>query len=78
MMQGAILDASAPLFGRASEIIKLGPISVGYIGEALNLKNFKEMIEYYSIWGGIPRYWELVKGNHNSLCKWETRLVNGF
>ncbi len=60
MMQGAILDASAPLYGRAQELIKLGPISVGYMGEALSLTSPIEIVESYSIWGGIPRYWELV------------------
>ncbi len=60
MMQGAILDASAPLYGRAQELIKLGPISVSYLGEALNVTNPIEIIESYAIWGGIPRYWELV------------------
>lgn len=66
LMQGAILDASAPLFGRASEIIKLQPISVGYMGEALGLKNSREIIESYSVWGGIPRYWELVNNNNGT------------
>ncbi len=60
MMQGAILDASAPLYGRAQELIKLGPISVSYLGEALNVTSPVEIIESYAIWGGIPRYWELV------------------
>lgn len=60
MMQGAILDASAPLYGRAQELIKLGPISVGYMGEALDLTSAVDIIKSYSIWGGIPRYWELV------------------
>lgn len=61
MMQGAVLEASAPLYGRAREIIKLGPIPVGYMKEALNLKSSKDVIESYAIWGGIPRYWELVE-----------------
>lgn len=63
MMQGAVLDASSPLFGRASEIIKLGPIAAGYMEEALDLKNPREIVENYSVWGGIPRYWELVKNS---------------
>jgi hypothetical protein len=67
MMQGAVLNASSPLFGRASEIIKLGPIAAGYMGEALSLNNPQEIVENYSIWGGIPRYWELVKNNGGSL-----------
>ena len=69
MMQGAILNASAPLYGRADEIIKLGPISAGYIGDALELKSAREEIESYAIWGGIPKYWELVKNHGGSL--WE-------
>jgi len=69
MMQSAILNASSPLYGRANEIIKLTPISVGYMGEALELKNPIEIIQAYSIWGGIPRYWELVKNHHGSFIE---------
>jgi AAA+ ATPase superfamily predicted ATPase len=59
MMQGAILNHSAPLYGRADEILKLGPISIGYMKEALKLSTPREMLQAYSIWGGVPRYWEL-------------------
>lgn len=61
MMQGAILDASAPLYGRAQEVMKLGPISAGYMQGALKLKTAREVVESYAIWGGIPRYWELAQ-----------------
>lgn len=67
MMQGAIFNASAPLYGRATEIIKLGPIALGYIGEALEIEKPVDMVESYCIWGGIPRYWELVNNNGKSL-----------
>ena len=75
MMQGAVLDASAPLYGRADEIIKLGPISVGYIGGALDLKKGKDEIESYAVWGGIPKYWELVKNQGGSLVECIDSLV---
>ncbi len=75
MMQGAILDASAPLYGRADELIKLNPISAGYMGEALKLKKAREIIEYYSVWGGIPRYWELLDKNGGSFLESIDRLV---
>jgi uncharacterized protein len=75
MMQGAILEASAPLYGRAQEIIKLNPISIGYMGEALDLTNAREIFENYSIWGGIPRYWELVKNNKGALLDIINELV---
>ena len=60
MMQGAILDESAPLYGRADELIKLHPIAIGYMKEALKLKTPRAIVESYAIWGGIPRYWDLA------------------
>ena len=58
MMYGLVLDATAPLYGRADEIMKLTPLRLPYIAEALDL-NATEAIVEYSIWGGVPRYWEL-------------------
>lgn len=75
MMQGAILDASAPLYGRAHELIKLAPIAAGYMGEALGIKNSRDIVEHYSIWGGIPRYWELVLNNKGTFLEKIDKLV---
>jgi hypothetical protein len=60
MMQGLILDAKAPLYGRAQEIIKISPLPAGWIRKALQLDNARQALEAWSIWGGIPRYWELA------------------
>jgi uncharacterized protein len=46
MMQGLVLDRSAPLFGRASEILKIPPLAAGWIrlwGSALQQKQLKLM-----------------------------------
>jgi AAA+ ATPase superfamily predicted ATPase len=75
MMQGAILDHDAPLYGRAQEIIKLSPISIGYMGEALKLKSPRAIVESYAIWGGIPRYWELVEKSRGSFVEKIERIV---
>ncbi|NGX38343.1 MAG: hypothetical protein K1000chlam2_01516 [Chlamydiae bacterium] len=75
MMQGAILEASAPLYGRADEIIKLGPIPIGYMKGALNLKTPRKIIESYAIWGGIPRYWELLEKNKRTFLEAIDRIV---
>lgn len=61
MMYGLFLDATAPLYGRADEIMKLAPIQLPYIGEALGLEAM-DAIEEYAVWGGVPRYWELREG----------------
>jgi hypothetical protein len=58
MMQGLILDSSSPLYGRADEIIKISPLEAGWISNALGLNPVLSVSEY-SVWGGVPRYWEL-------------------
>jgi len=75
MMQGAILDSSAPLYGRADELMKLSPIAIGYMKSALKLKKARDVIENYAIWGGIPRYWELVEKNGGTFYESIDRLV---
>ncbi len=78
MMYGLFLDAASPLYGRADEIMKLAPIHLPYIQEALKL-DAVSAIEEYAVWGGVPRYWEL-RENRTSLydALWHNVLsVNG-
>ena len=65
MMYGLFLDSTAPLYGRADEIMRLAPIRLPYIQEAL-LLDATNVIEEYAVWGGVPRYWEL-RENRSSL-----------
>ena len=58
MMYGLFLDASAPLYGRANTVLRLAPLRLQYIQEALET-NPVDAIEEYAVWGGVPRYWEL-------------------
>jgi AAA+ ATPase superfamily predicted ATPase len=60
MMQGLVLDRSAPLFGRATEILKIPPLAAGWIGEALSIGDAREEVEAFAHWGGVPWYWELA------------------
>ncbi len=60
MMHGLVLDSSAPLYGRAAEILKIRPLEPHWLSNALNLKGIRA-VESYSVWGGVPRYWELAK-----------------
>lgn len=66
MMQGLVLDRTAPLFGRATEILKISPLPAGWIEEALHLKTPERAVEAFAVWGGTPRYWELA-GDHPDL-----------
>ena len=38
--------------------MKITPIKIPYICEALNVSPV-EAVEEYAVWGGVPRYWEL-------------------
>lgn len=58
LMQGLVLDGSAPLYGRADQMLKLSPIHIKYLQEVLQ-KDAVNVIEEYAVWGGVPRYWEL-------------------
>ena len=78
MMYGLFLDSTAPLYGRADEIMRLAPIRLSYIREALGL-DATSAVEEYAVWGGVPRYWEL-RENRTSLndALWHNILsVNG-
>ena len=57
MMHGLVLDDSAPLYGRAAEIIKVYPLAPGWVRPALQVES-ADAVKAYSIWGGVPRYWE--------------------
>ncbi|HEX4953577.1 MAG TPA: ATP-binding protein [Thermoanaerobaculia bacterium] len=67
MMQGLVLDRTAPLYGRAAEILPIAPLAAGWIEPALGPGPPERAIEAYSVWGGVPRYWELA-GDHPDLA----------
>ncbi|HEX4960163.1 MAG TPA: ATP-binding protein [Thermoanaerobaculia bacterium] len=67
LMQGLALDRTAPLFGRAREILKISPLRAGWIQRALRLRDPSQAVEAYAVWGGVPRYWELA-GDHPDLA----------
>ena len=77
-MYGLILDSTSPLYGRADVILKIAPIKLSYLQEALNLSDI-ETIEEYAVWGGVPRYWELREGDSSLLDSIKRNLlsVNG-
>ncbi|MQA89600.1 MAG: hypothetical protein GEU90_05130 [Gemmatimonas sp.] len=62
MMQGLVLGADAPLYGRVTELLDLGPIEPSYLGEVFPGRDDAALVQLYAAWGGVPRYWELAKG----------------
>jgi AAA+ ATPase superfamily predicted ATPase len=60
MMQGLVMGATEPLYGRATEAFHLRPLPAGYLSDALGLGPARDVILAYTAWGGVPRYWELM------------------
>lgn len=64
LMQGYVLDRTEPLYGLSNEIIRLAPLPAPYILDALRC-DATHGVEEYSVWGGVPRYWELRMDYHS-------------
>jgi AAA+ ATPase superfamily predicted ATPase len=59
MMQGLVLSADAPLYGRASVLLDIKPLEPQYLRDALDVDGL-DLLDQWTAWGGIPRYWELA------------------
>lgn len=64
MMMDSVLNADAPLYGRSDQILKLDPLLPGHIGYALDIMSPQSLLDFYTCWGGVPRYWELAQPFH--------------
>ena len=60
MMQGLVLSANAPLYGRAHTSFEVKPLPVSELSHAFGARSAVEVVALYTAWGGIPRYWELA------------------
>ena len=78
LMYGMVLDSTSPLYGRANVILKITPINLPYLQQALDVSDI-EAIEEYAVWGGVPRYWELREGDASLIESIKNNLlsVNG-
>ena len=74
MMEDAVLSATAPLYGRADEILKITPLAAGYLADHLPQHSAADLVREYAVWGGVPRYWELRKRS-DSLMDSVTELL---
>ena len=55
MMHGLVLDGSAPLYGRAQELLKVQPLPIGWLKQGLGVKSPEVAVEAWSMFGGVPR-----------------------
>lgn len=77
LMHGLIIDSTAPLYGRADLILKIKPMKLPYLQEVLQCSAV-EVITEYSVWGGVPRYWELRQQETSLTEALQTHLFSSF
>lgn len=76
MMYSEVLSYDSPLYGRRTAQIKLQPISFEYYKEFFDNKSKRELIEFYSITGGIPKYILEFDRNKTPLWNIENNIFN--
>lgn len=77
MMQGIVLAGDAPLYGRAREILELRPLDPVFLTAAFGTRKPIRLVEYFTAWGGVPRYWELaVEAPKRPLAAVEQLVMN--
>ena len=59
MMQGFVLKASEPLYGRAKVILPIAPLDFEWLQIAFPKTTAFERLRLWAVWGGVPRYLEL-------------------
>lgn len=61
MMKQQTLDYSSPLYGRRTAQIKLKQISFQYYKDFYNDKTAEELIPFFAVTGGVPKYIETFR-----------------
>ncbi len=76
MMYSETLAYSSPLYGRRTAQIKLQEIDFSHYSEFYKGLNNIELIEYFSVTGGIPKYIELFNQGKNLYRSIKTEILN--
>lgn len=76
MMESQTLAYSSPLYGRRTGQIKLKQIPFRHYQEFFPDKSKKELIEYYAITGGVPKYIELFYDSSDIYAAIENNVLS--
>ncbi|SMC09486.1 ATP-binding protein [Nitratiruptor tergarcus] len=76
MMYRETLAYSSPLYGRRTSNIKLSPLQFIYIDKFFPKKKKQELIEIYSILGGIPKYLEIFGDFEDIFATIESNILD--
>ena len=76
MMESQTLSYNSPLYGRRTAQIRLTQIPFRYYGEFFPHKSRRELIEMYSVTGGVPKYIELFAESKDIYKAIERNVLN--
>ncbi|MCL2137736.1 MAG: ATP-binding protein [Coriobacteriia bacterium] len=76
LMEEQALVSSSPLYGRRTGQIRLQQIDFIHYHEFFTGLSYKELIEYYAVTGGVPKYIEQFNGDGSLLAKIEQQILN--
>ncbi len=76
MMESQVLNYSSPLYGRRTGQIKMKQIRFKHYTEFFEDKSEHELIEYYSVTGGVPKYIELFNEEDDIYLAIEKNILN--
>ena len=75
-MESQTLSYNSPLYGRRTAQIRLTQIPFRYYGEFFPHKSRRELIEMYSVTGGVPKYIELFAESKDIYKAIERNVLN--
>ena len=76
MMESQTLAYSSPLYGRRTAQIRLGQIPFAYYGEFFPGRSRRQLIEMYSVTGGVPKYIETFADSRDIYKAIERNVLN--
>ena len=76
MMESQTLSYSSPLYGRRTAQIRLKQIPFAYYHEFFPEKSRRELIEWYAVTGGVPKYIELFSGSQDLYQAIQANILN--
>lgn len=76
LMNSQALDYSSPLYGRRTAQIKLKQIEFKHYNEFYEDKSNKELIPFYAVTGGVPKYIEMFDSYKDIYSAIERNILN--
>lgn len=76
LMKSQALDYSSPLYGRRTAQINLKQIEFKYYHEFYEDKNNEELIPFYAVTGGVPKYVEMLSNHKDIYLAIEKSILN--